>query len=125
MAILWTLALLSPPVVALAIWLVPALRPSLLTAGAQSARWGTGLAAGVFVTGYFGPMIFMPDSNLGPILGIFAAPPAFLLGTIIHSAVAYARGEQRSEAARSEGTPSDEARSEEASATRSGRDGAQ
>ncbi|OYZ01371.1 MAG: hypothetical protein B7Y37_06785 [Sphingobacteriia bacterium 28-36-52] len=31
--------------------------------------------------GFFGPMIFMPDSNLGPLLGIFfTGPIGFVVG---------------------------------------------
>ncbi len=94
MAIFWTLAFFSPPVIALALWLVPVARPSLVAAGGQGARWGVGLAALVFVPGYFGPMIFMPDSNLGPIIGIFLAPPAFSVGAIVGFAVACVRGQK-------------------------------
>jgi hypothetical protein len=36
-----------------------------------------------FATGFFGPMILTPQSNQGPMLGIFATGPAgFILGLI-------------------------------------------
>lgn len=36
-----------------------------------------------FILGFFGPLIFVPDSNLGPLLGIFFTGPAgFILGLI-------------------------------------------
>jgi hypothetical protein len=37
-----------------------------------------------FVGGFFGPIIFTPQSNQGPLLGIFITGPlGFLLGAII------------------------------------------
>lgn len=36
-----------------------------------------------FAAGFFGPMIFKPDANQGPMLGIFITGPAgFLLGLL-------------------------------------------
>ena len=37
-----------------------------------------------FVGGFFGPIVFAPQSNQGPLLGIFITGPlGFLLGAII------------------------------------------
>ena len=36
-----------------------------------------------FAVGFFGPMIFTPRSNLGPLLGIFTRPLGFVLGAVI------------------------------------------
>ena len=36
-----------------------------------------------FIIGFFGPLIFQPEANLGPLLGIFyTGPIGFLLGAI-------------------------------------------
>ncbi len=43
---------------------------------------GAVLGAVVFVAGFFGPIIFMPESNLGPIMGIFLGPGAFYVGSL-------------------------------------------
>ena len=37
----------------------------------------------VFVCGFFGPMIFMPGANQGPLLGIILGPLAFLGGFLL------------------------------------------
>lgn len=37
-----------------------------------------------FVAGFFGPLIFYPESNLGPLMGIFyTGPIGFMLGLIL------------------------------------------
>jgi len=46
----------------------------------------TALSIGLitFLIGYFGPIIFLPEANLGPLLGIFITGPlGFLLGGVI------------------------------------------
>lgn len=43
-------------------------------------RVGAVLGVVVFVAGFFGPMIFTPESNIGPIMGIFLGPVAFYVG---------------------------------------------
>jgi hypothetical protein len=41
-----------------------------------------------FVGGFFGPIIFMPEANQGPLLGIFITGPAgFVLGLVIGALV--------------------------------------
>ena len=41
---------------------------------------GAGLGAVVFATGFFGPMIFLPESGIGPIIGVLLGPVAFYVG---------------------------------------------
>lgn len=50
----------------------------------RSMLKGAGLLGGIgFLGGYVGPMVFAPDANQGPLLGIFITGPAgFLLGAI-------------------------------------------
>jgi hypothetical protein len=65
----------------------------LLNYGAFGARWrgivrralGPALILGGtgFVLGFFGPIIFRPEANQGPLLGIFiTGPGGFLIGLI-------------------------------------------
>lgn len=51
---------------------------------ASYAITGAFLLGGIgFIAGFFGPIIFRPDANLGPLLGIFfTGPIGFLLGLI-------------------------------------------
>jgi hypothetical protein len=46
--------------------------------------YGTVLFGGIgFAVGFFGPMIFLPEANQGPLLGIFITGPAgVLIGAI-------------------------------------------
>ena len=49
----------------------------------QSLRWGFLLGGIGFAGGFFGPMIFAPQANQGPLLGIFITGPCgFLLGVL-------------------------------------------
>lgn len=48
-----------------------------------SAASAMGLGAFGFVVGFAGPIIFIPDSNQGPLLGFFVTGPlGFLVGGI-------------------------------------------
>jgi hypothetical protein len=51
---------------------------------ASMFRWG-GILGGIgFLIGFVGPVIFMPDANQGPLLGIFiTGPGGFVLGLIV------------------------------------------
>jgi hypothetical protein len=51
----------------------------------KSALGGGCLLGGIgFVAGFVGPIMFMPDSNQGPLLGIFiTGPGGFLLGLVL------------------------------------------
>lgn len=45
-----------------------------------------------FAAGFFGPMIFTPESNQGPLLGIFVNGPAgFVAGLIVGGVVGWVR----------------------------------
>jgi hypothetical protein len=50
----------------------------------QSAlRSGCLLGAIGFASGFFGPMIFTPDANQGPLFGIiFSGPAGFFIGSV-------------------------------------------
>jgi hypothetical protein len=46
--------------------------------------WAFALGGIGFVLGFFGPILFAPDANQGPLLGIFITGPAgFVLGAVI------------------------------------------
>ena len=58
-----------------------------LLGGAMVSRLGgraivVGIVSGavVFVAGFIGPVIFMPNNNMGPMIGIFLGPVAFYVG---------------------------------------------
>lgn len=47
-------------------------------------KYGMVVGGSGFALGFFGPMIFMPDANQGPMLGIFITGPlGFILGCIL------------------------------------------
>jgi hypothetical protein len=51
-----------------------------------------------FIAGFFGPIVFAPDSNQGPLLGIFfTGPLAFLLGGVGGAIYWMARGRHANE----------------------------
>ncbi|MBL9116976.1 MAG: hypothetical protein JNJ83_18360 [Verrucomicrobiaceae bacterium] len=59
---------------------------------ASAARGGCLLGLIGFTGGFFGPMIFAPESNQGPMLGIFFTGPAgFVLGLLIGALVGWCR----------------------------------
>ena len=50
----------------------------------QALRWALVVGGIGFALGFFGPMIFVPDANQGPMFGIFISGPlGFLLGLVI------------------------------------------
>jgi hypothetical protein len=50
----------------------------------QALRWGLVVGGVGFALGFFGPMIFAPDANQGPMLGIFITGPlGFLVGLVV------------------------------------------
>jgi len=56
----------------------------LLRISTAISGWTLALGATGFVCGFFGPMIFAPDANQGPLLGIFiTGPGGALLGLIL------------------------------------------
>lgn len=46
-----------------------------LAAQVRVALWAAGLGGVGFVAGFFGPILFLPESNQGPLLGIFLTGP--------------------------------------------------
>lgn len=62
--------------------------PSVL---ATMRRWALVLGLTGLVCGFVGPMVFAPESNQGPMLGIFITGPAGALGGAIFGAVVGAR----------------------------------
>ena len=59
-----------------------------VTVGRAVIRWAVVLGVAGFVSGFVGPMVFAPESNQGPMLGIFiTGPAAALLGAILGVAV--------------------------------------
>jgi hypothetical protein len=47
-------------------------------------RWGAIIGVIGFLGGFIGPLIFTPDANQGPLLGIFITGPiGFLLGMVV------------------------------------------
>lgn len=49
-----------------------------------------------FAIGFFGPIIFTPESNLGPLLGIFiTGPVGFVVGLLIGAVYWYVRVRKR------------------------------
>ena len=77
---------------AVGMWRLPAWqgRASLsASATASVGKWALIVGAVGFCGGFFGPMIFAPDANQGPLLGIFITGPIGLvvgaIGGYIHS----------------------------------------
>ncbi len=49
----------------------------------SALRWGILLGLIGFCGGFFGPMIFMPDANQAPLVGILISGPlGFLIGLV-------------------------------------------
>lgn len=47
-------------------------------------KWGAILGAIGFLGGFVGPVIFTPEANQGPLLGIFITGPlGFMLGLVV------------------------------------------
>ena len=54
------------------------------------------LGGGGFAAGFFGPIVFMPGANRGPLLGIFITGPlGFILGAVGGAAYWFVRGRYR------------------------------
>lgn len=48
-----------------------------------------------FVGGFFGPMIFMPNSNLGPLMAFGTGPVGFVAGAVLGAIVGIDRTQQQ------------------------------
>jgi hypothetical protein len=47
-------------------------------------KWGAIVGAIGFICGFVGPVIFTPDANQGPLLGIFITGPlGFVVGLVV------------------------------------------
>ncbi len=56
-------------------------------------RWGVILGAIGFACGFVGPVIFAPEANQGPLLGIFITGPlGFLIGLAVGLALSLRQG---------------------------------
>lgn len=59
----------------------------------SALRWAVILGIIGFCGGFFGPIIFTPDANQGPLLGLFiTGPGGFVLGLIVGGILALVRG---------------------------------
>lgn len=57
---------------AAAVWAGAGSRAALARGAVRGAAWGGAIG---FIGGFFGPMIFAPDANQGPLLGLFITGP--------------------------------------------------
>ena len=58
--------------------------PAARSYARQALRWALVVGGIGFALGFFGPMIFMPDANQGPLFGIFISGPlGFLVGFVV------------------------------------------
>ncbi len=62
--------------------------------GKTAMRWGFRLGLLGFAGGFFGPMVFMPDANQGPMLGIFITGPlGFVVGLVAGAVRGFVRND--------------------------------
>lgn len=72
--------------VAAIVWLGSGSRSVLMRGAVLGAGWGGMIG---FVGGFFGPMLFAPDANQGPMLGLFiTGPGGVALGALAGLAIA-------------------------------------
>jgi hypothetical protein len=91
-------SLVVSPVVAVAVGRYVWLHTASLQAGLISSMvLGAVILGGVgFAGGFFGPMIFMPGANQGPLLGVFITGPlGFVLGAAGGAIYWFVRGRRR------------------------------
>jgi hypothetical protein len=59
-------------------------RPEIERRMGSALRWAAMIGGVTFAAGFFGPMVLTPDSNQGPLLGIFfTGPVGFTAGLIL------------------------------------------
>jgi len=65
----------------------------------KTAIWFGLVFGGIgFAGGFFGPMVFAPEANQGPLLGIFITGPlGFALGVVVGTIVALVRRRRTTE----------------------------
>lgn len=74
-------SLLIAAAISLCIWLILGFYPIVIIY--KIIRTGLIIGAISFVLGFFGPILFIPDANQGPLLGIFITGPfGFVIGLI-------------------------------------------
>lgn len=67
-----------------ALVLVPLVRRELRAACGAGARWGLGLGTLALLVGVIGPIVWTPEANQGPLLGIFIVGPlGFCVGAVV------------------------------------------
>jgi len=54
---------------------------------ASALKWALILGGIGLVAGYIGPLIFTPEANQGPLLGIFITGPIFFVVGLVYGAV--------------------------------------
>ena len=55
-------------------------------------RWACWLGGIGFLAGFVGPIVFMPQANQGPLLGLFiTGPGGFLLGLLLGAILGFRR----------------------------------
>lgn len=82
----WVGGLVVAAVAGAAVWAGAGSRSGLLRGAVLGAAWGGGIG---FVGGFFGPMLFAPDANQGPLLGLFiTGPGGVVLGALAGLAIA-------------------------------------
>jgi hypothetical protein len=89
------LSLVVALVAAVAVWRYMWLHTASASAGLiSSVVLGALILGGVgFAGGFFGPIIFLPGANQGPLLGIFITGPlGFILGAVGGAVYGFARG---------------------------------
>jgi hypothetical protein len=58
-------------------------------------KWGALVGAVSFAAGFFGPIVFAPEANQGPLLGIFITGPLGLVAGCVFGAVRALRANRR------------------------------
>jgi len=51
--------------------------------GPPGILWPLGVGGVAFAAGFFGPMVLVPESNLGPIIGLVSGPAGLIVGAVL------------------------------------------
>jgi hypothetical protein len=88
------IALVLGGAAALRVWQRTEPRTGADPAVVESTLQGAAVLGGIgFAAGFFGPIVFAPDANQGPLLGIFITGP---IGVVLGAIAGYVRGVRRS-----------------------------